>query len=73
MSTIPRMKLLFLLPAFLAITTHAQQRPPWTTSRIQGTPEPPPPYVVERLYPSLTFKKPLDIKPIPGADRLVVL
>ncbi len=73
MSTIHRMKLLFLLPAFLAITTHAQQRPPWTTSRIQGTPEPPPPYVVERLYPGLTFKKPLDIKPIPGSDRLVVL
>ena len=73
MSTIHRMRFLFLLPAFLAITTFAQQRVPWTTSRIQGTPDPPPPYVVERLYPGLTFKKPLDVTPLPGSDRLVVL
>jgi putative heme-binding domain-containing protein len=66
-------KPLVLLAAVLATTTFAQQRVPWTTSHIQGTPEPPPPYVVERLYPGLTFKKPLDIKPLPGSDRLVVL
>ena len=57
----------------LCCTASAQQRVPWTTSRIQGTPEPPPPYVVERLYPGLTFKKPLDVTPLPGSDRLVVL
>ena len=51
----------------------AQQRAPWTTSRVHGTPEPPPPFVVERLYPALTFTKPLDIVPLPGSDRLVVL
>ena len=51
----------------------AQQRIPWTTSRIQGTPEPPPPYVVDRVEPGLTFNKPLDITPMPGSDRLVVL
>jgi putative heme-binding domain-containing protein len=51
----------------------AQERVPWTTSRVQGTPEPPPPFVVERLYPKLTFVKPLDVTPLPGTDRLVVL
>ena len=51
----------------------AQQRVPWTTSHIHGTPEPPPPYVVERFLPALTFQKPLDISPLPGTDRLVVL
>ena len=51
----------------------AQERVPWTTSRIQGTPEPPPPYIVERLYPALTFLKPLDVTPLPGSDRLILL
>ena len=46
---------------------------PWTTSRIHGTPEPPPPFVVERTHEALTFAKPLDIAPLPGSDRLVVL
>ncbi len=59
--------------AFLASTSFAQQRVPWTSSRIHGTPEPPPPYLVERIYPGLTFNRPLDITPLPGSDRLVVL
>ncbi len=46
---------------------------PWTTSHIHGTPEPPPPYVVEPLYPGVSFSHPLDIKPIPGTDRLLVM
>jgi len=50
----------------------AQQRVPWTTSHIQGTPEPPLPYVVERMYPNLTFTNPLEVTPIPGTDRLLV-
>jgi len=54
-------------------TSPAEQRVPWTASRIHGTPEPPPPYVVERIFPALTFAKPLDIVPLPGSDRLVVL
>ncbi len=53
--------------------TEANVRVPWTTSRIHGTPEPPPPYVVERLFPELTFDKPLDLEPIPGTKRLVVV
>ncbi len=55
------------------LTSFAQERVPWTTSRIQGTPEPPPPFVVERVYPELTFQRPLDVTPLPGSDRLIVL
>jgi len=51
----------------------AQQRVPWTTSRIHGTPEPPPPYRVERAYPNLTFNKPVEVATLPGTDRLVLI
>src|ERR1700682_947164 len=35
------------------------QRTPWTTSRLTGSPEPPHPYKIERVFPKLTFKNPL--------------
>jgi putative heme-binding domain-containing protein len=52
---------------------HAQERAPWTSSRIQGTPEPPPPYRIERAFPNLTFAAPLDLVRIPGTDRVIVV
>jgi putative heme-binding domain-containing protein len=48
------------------------QRVPWTTSRILGSPEPPPPYRTERAYPKLTFHNPLDIAFAPGLNRVFV-
>ena len=59
--------------ALFCSAAFAEQRVPWTTSRIHGTPEPPPPFVVERIFPGLTFNRPLDIAQIPGSDRLVVV
>src|SRR4051812_23984650 len=47
-------------------------RLPWTTSRIRGTPEPPHPYRVERVFPKLAFKNPLLLTRVPGTKRLVV-
>jgi putative heme-binding domain-containing protein len=47
-------------------------RIPWTTSRITGTPEPPPPYRVQRVFPKLTFNNPLLLSRIPGTNRFVV-
>jgi putative heme-binding domain-containing protein len=35
-------------------------RVPWTTSRVTGSPEPPPPFVVSRVFPHLTFRNPVD-------------
>ncbi len=49
-----------------------ERRTPWTTSRIAGTPEPPPPYKVEPVFEALTFTKPVVITNAPGTDRLFV-
>lgn len=48
-------------------------RVPWRTSRVLGTPEPPLPYVLERVSPELKFKDPVDVCSAPGLDRLFVL
>ncbi|MEO2029066.1 MAG: PQQ-dependent sugar dehydrogenase [Fuerstiella sp.] len=50
-----------------------QQRVPWTTSRINGSPEPPLPYVTEPVFPALKFNQCLDITMAPGSDRLFVV
>ena len=48
-------------------------RIPWTTSRIAGSPDPPPPYVTERAFSGLKFSQCLDITSAPGSDRLFVV
>jgi len=45
---------------------------PWTTSRVTGSPDPPPPYRVERVFPKLTFKNPVEFVAVPGSDRLLI-
>src|ERR1041385_5701270 len=51
----------------------AGERQPWTTSRIHGSPEPPKPFRVERVYPNITFVNPLDAGTIPGTHRLGIV
>lgn len=41
------------------------RRVPWTTSRIRGSPEPPPPFRAERLFPDLSFRQPVEMIPGP--------
>lgn len=48
----------------------APRRTGWTTSRVIGTPEPPPPYKVERVFPRLMFKNPVVLTNAPGTRRL---
>lgn len=48
------------------------KRIPWTTSRVVGTPEPPPPYTVERAFPKLKFSGPVYIAQEPGTNRFLV-
>lgn len=48
------------------------RRVPWVGSRITGTPEPPPPYGTEALFPGLRFDHPTAVVRLPGTDRLVV-
>jgi putative heme-binding domain-containing protein len=45
-------------------------RVPWTTSRVLGSPDPPPLYQVTRVFPGLKFKAPVDLSAAPGSDRL---
>jgi uncharacterized repeat protein (TIGR03806 family) len=47
-------------------------RVPWTTSRLTGSPDPPPPFRIERAFPKLAFKNPLLLTRAPGGDRLFV-
>jgi uncharacterized repeat protein (TIGR03806 family) len=49
-----------------------QTRVPWTTSRVVGSPDPPSPYRVKRVFPGLTFNGPVFIAQEPGTERLIV-
>jgi uncharacterized repeat protein (TIGR03806 family) len=48
------------------------KREPWTTSRVIGSPEPPPPYRLRNAFPKLKFDEALELSIIPGCDRWVV-
>src|SRR5262249_48775178 len=43
------------------------QREPWKTSRVVGSPDPPPPFKVVRAFPNLKFNHPLLITRPPGS------
>ena len=47
-------------------------RTPWTTSRVVGSPDAPPPFKVVRAFPNLKFTHPLLITRPPSSDRLFV-
>ncbi len=49
-----------------------EKRVPWTTSKVIGSPEPPPPYKTERAFPKLTFEEPLELQQGHGTNRLFV-
>jgi uncharacterized repeat protein (TIGR03806 family) len=49
-----------------------ERRTAWTTSKVIGSPDPPPPYRTVRAFPRLTFFEPLDMAAAPGSNRLWV-
>ena len=51
--------------------TGIEQRAPWTTSKLVGSPEPPDPYTVERVY-KFGFFEALELAPVPGNSAWVV-
>ena len=73
---------LFVVPVILAIAgvvlsnaadePKKPQRKPWTTSKITGSPEPPPAFKSVRVFPNVKFNHPLLIAKAPGTDRLFV-
>src|SRR4051794_32706994 len=56
-----------------ADTPKAAGRVPWTTSKLTGSPEPPPPYATERAFPKLKFDQPVTVTRAPGLPRLFVV
>ncbi len=82
MRTILIFPLLSAAAVFLGIATYAdesprkiglQKRVAWTTSRLTGSLETPPPYRTERIFDALKFAEPVTIARMPGADRQFVL
>jgi putative heme-binding domain-containing protein len=50
----------------------AAVRKPWTTSKVVGSPDPPPPFKAVRVFPNVKFNHPLLIARCPGSDRLFI-
>ena len=50
----------------------ARARVPWTTSRVIGSPDPPPPFKVVRAFPNLKFDKPLLLARLSSSERLFI-
>ncbi len=81
------MRLLFLLTPLAALAGVAffekpkdpprkpfgiDKRVPWTTSKVQGSPEPPPPYRLEKVFSKLSFDEPLELAAVPGSNRWLI-
>jgi uncharacterized repeat protein (TIGR03806 family) len=48
------------------------KRERWTTSRVIGSPDPPPPYRLQSVFPGIKFHEALELAIMPGSDRWVV-
>ena len=64
--------LFVLVASALGQEKAATERTAWTTSRIQGSPEPPAPYRLAPAFPKLRFQLPTCIEKFPDAKRLLV-
>lgn len=49
-----------------------EKRELWTTSNVKGSPEPPAPYRVEKVFGKLTFDEPLEMVAVPEQDAWIV-
>jgi uncharacterized repeat protein (TIGR03806 family) len=50
-----------------------EKREPVTTSTVVGFPDPPPPFVIKRVYPEYRPTCPIMVRHIPGSDQLFVI
>ena len=48
------------------------ERVPWTTSKVIGSPEPPAPYRTQQVFPKLKFFEPLEMAAVPDTNRLLI-
>jgi len=68
-----------LISCAVAVVVGQQQKPygiservPWTTSRLIGSPSPPPPYRLVRAFPNVAFDAPIYIAQEPASARFFV-
>jgi putative heme-binding domain-containing protein len=61
------------LLAFLALPAAPQERIPWTTGKLTGSPEAPPPLRTVPAFARLSFTKPTHLVPFPGHRRWVLV
>ena len=54
------------------IQGQAPRKNPWTTSRVQGTPDPPPPFTIEQVDADVMLDEPTEMIRVPGTDRWIV-
>src|SRR6058998_183214 len=58
-------------PATADDSPHERVR--WVNSRLVGSPEPPPPYTVEKTFTKIEWNAPMYLIPEPGTDKLWVV
>ncbi|MCH2183817.1 MAG: PQQ-dependent sugar dehydrogenase [Mariniblastus sp.] len=46
---------------------------PWTTSKVAGSPEPPLPFRVERVFKNLKLELPICLRVVPGTDQMLIV
>lgn len=70
-----RHQLSLILTVFLALSCDgiAGEREGWTTSRVIGSPDAPKPFSVQRVYPNLQFKQPVELMAVPGTNKMMIL
>ena len=56
-----------------SLFSSASERVPWTSSRIVGSPDPPKPFHVERVYPNLEFDQPVELAAVVGTNKMMLL
>jgi glucose/arabinose dehydrogenase len=61
--------LVFTVAASLLVADRVR----WTSSRFAGSPEPPPPCLVEPAFPQIHLTNPVQIAKLPGSDRWIAL
>lgn len=66
---------LVTLACCFALTTVAvgADRVAWTSSRIVGSPDPPKPFSVQRVYPKLSFDQPVELMALGDTGKMMLL
>ena len=63
----------FRLLAFISLLQSLAQAEPWTSSRVQGSPEPPHAFVSEQVFASIALNNVTDMVPVPGLAQWVIV